>query len=101
MEGQGQFLLIIRFWICGQIYLILLEIVLTHNLHLERLLASLALSQTFLLSSTTAFSEIFFGLPLFLVAFTLKYNALLGKLFLSFLNACFNLCTSSVYQVST
>ena len=54
----------------GRIYLIILEIVLTHNLHLERLLV--LFNPTFLLCSTTAFSQVFFGLPLFLVHFTLK-----------------------------
>ena len=49
----------------SHIYLILLELVLTPTLHLERLLASLAFSQT-LLCSTTAFSEVFFSLPLLL-----------------------------------
>ena len=50
----------------GRICLILLEMVLTLNLHLEQLLAPLAFSQTFLLCSTTAFSLVFFGLSLFL-----------------------------------
>ena len=49
---------------CGQIYLIILIIIiLTPNFHLERLLASLSFSQTFLLCSTTAFSFVFSGLP--------------------------------------
>ena len=56
----------------GQIYFILLEIALTYNLHLERLLASLAFSPTFLLCSTTAVNHVFFGLPLFLVRFPLN-----------------------------
>ena len=72
----------------GRIYLIILEIVLTPNLHLEWLLASLTFSPTFLLYSTTVLSQVFFGLPLFIVPFTLKSNALLRKLFLSFLNTC-------------
>ena len=48
-----------------RIYLMILETVLTPNLHLERLLASLSFSPTFLLSSITAFSPVFFGLSLF------------------------------------
>ena len=48
----------------GQIYLILLEIVLTHSLHLEQLLASLSFSKTFLLCSTTAFSQDFYNAQL-------------------------------------
>ena len=71
----------------GRIYLIP-TIVLTPNLHLERLLALLLLSQAFLLCYKTAISQVFFGLPLFLVPFTFRSNALLRKLFLSFLNTC-------------
>ena len=41
----------------GQIYLILLEIVLTPNLRLEQLLASLSFSPTFLLCTVTAFCQ--------------------------------------------
>ena len=59
----------------GQIYLIILKIVLTPKLHLERLLASLSFSPTFLLCSITAFSQVFFSLHLFLVPFTAKSNA--------------------------
>ena len=73
---------------CGQIYLVLLWIVLTHSLHLERALASLAVSTNFLLCSTTTFSQVFVGLHLFPVLFTLISSALLRKLFLSFLNSC-------------
>ena len=64
----------------GWIYLIILEIVLTPNLHLERLLASPAFSPTFLLCSITAVSHVFFCLPLFLVPFTLRSNVPLRKL---------------------
>ena len=67
----------------GQIYLILPEIVLSPNLN--RFLASLSFSTTFLLCSTTAFSQVFTGQPFRL---TLKTNAPLRKLFLSFLNTC-------------
>ena len=70
----------------GRTYLILLEIALIPYLHHERLLASLSFSPTFLLYSTTAVSQVFFGLPIFLVPFTLRSNALLRKLFLPFLN---------------
>ena len=56
----------------GCIYLILLEIVLTSNLHLEMLLSSLRFSPTFLLCSATAFTQVFLGLPIFLDTFTLK-----------------------------
>ena len=45
----------------GRIYLIMLEIVISPNLHLERSLASLSFSLTFLLCSMTAFSLVFFG----------------------------------------
>ena len=68
------------------INLILLEIVLISNLNFERLLTSLLSSPTFLLCSTTAFSQVFLGLHLFIVPFTLKSIPLLRKLFLSFLN---------------
>ena len=65
-------------------YLIFLEIVLTHNLHIERLLASLLYSTPFLLCSTTSLSQVFIGLPFFLVPFTLRSNAILEKFFISF-----------------
>ena len=65
----------------GRIYLIILQMELTANLHLERLLASLSFTPTFLLCSITAFCQVF------LVPFTLKCN-LLRKLFLSFLKTC-------------
>ena len=56
----------------GQIYPIVLEIVLTPNLHLERLLASFLLSPPFLHCSITALSQIFFGLPIFIVPLYFK-----------------------------
>ena len=65
----------------GLIFLILLEIVLTHNLQLDRLLSSLAFNHNFLLWSTTAFCEVFLGLPHFLVHFKLKSNAKIRQLF--------------------
>ena len=67
----------------GKMFLIILKIVATPNLHLLQLLASFAFSPTFQLCSITATSQVFIGLPLFLVPFTLKSNALLRKLFLS------------------
>ena len=76
----------LRIW--PDLLLIILEVVLTPNLHLECLLASLAFSPNFLLCFTTAFSQVFFCLPHFIVHFTLKSNALLKKLFLSFVKTC-------------
>ena len=55
----------------GPTYLIILEMVLTPNLHLERLIASLVLRQTFLRCTATAFSLVNFGLSIFLVPFPL------------------------------
>ena len=66
-------------------YLIILEIVLTPNLHLERLLASLSFSPTILLCSKTALSQVFLTITIFLVPFTLKSNDLHRKS-ISFLN---------------
>ena len=66
-------------------YLIILDIVLTPNLHLERLLASLSFSPTILLCSKTALSQVFLTITLFLVPFTLKSNDLHRKS-ISFLN---------------
>ena len=63
----------------GQIYLIILEIVLTPNLHHGRLLTSLTFSPTFLLSSISAFSHVFYGLPLFYVPFISRSNACLRE----------------------
>ena len=60
----------------GRIYLIILEIVLPPNLHVERLLTPLSFSQIHVLCSTTALSQVLLGLPLFLVPISLKSNAL-------------------------
>ena len=46
----------------GQISLIILEMIITPNLHLEWLFTSLLFSPTFLLCSITAFSLVSFGL---------------------------------------
>ena len=45
-------------------------------------------SPTFLLCSITDVSQVYFGLPLFVVHFTLRYNVILRKWFLSYLNTC-------------
>ena len=71
----------------GWIYLIILKILLTPNLHLGWLLTSLSLSATSLLCSISA-SQVFFGLPIFLVHSTSRSNAPLRELLLSFLNTC-------------
>ena len=56
----------------GWNYLIIIEIGLTLNPPLERLLASLSFSQTFLLRSTAAFSQVFLGRPPFSRQFHLE-----------------------------
>ena len=55
-----------------RIRLVLLEIVVTPNLHLQPIIVSLSLSPTLLLCSMIAFCRIFVGLHLFLVHLTLK-----------------------------
>ena len=65
----------------SRIYIILVEIVLTPNLHLERLLALLVFSPTFLLCSIATFSLVFSGLPLFLVPFTFRFKFTIPLIF--------------------
>ena len=65
---------------CGQIHLIFPAKILLPNLNLDRSLVSFSFYPTHLLCSTSASSQVFLGLHLFIVPFTLKSHAYLGFL---------------------
>ena len=67
----------------GRIYLTLLEIALTPNLHLDR---SPSFSPSYQICSTTNCYQVLFSLTLFLSYFTMKFSAIFIMLFLFRLN---------------